>query len=199
MAAVESPTLTLVHTFHFTNTPESVAFSPSGDSSTSWTLIVGLRDESSLRYIDCQTLEARLVSLNERDWDTHASFTPLQLKPSPDGKYLLVATDKSQHIIYKLGTNQRLRVLSEHTCGDYGRPCVAWDASGKYVYSNTDYEHDVYVYDVVTQRMVQKLRGHHGSVRGLEIFGAGADRTLISGGFDKSLKVWHRPRDRKKE
>lgn len=36
------------------------------------------------------------VSLNEKDWDTHVSFTVMSLAASPDGKYLLGATDKSR-------------------------------------------------------------------------------------------------------
>lgn len=42
----------------------------------------------------------RQVSLNEKDWDTHVSFTVMSLAASPDGKYLLGATDKSRHGLY---------------------------------------------------------------------------------------------------
>lgn len=36
------------------------------------------------------------VSINEKDWDLHVSFTVMSLVASPDGKYLLGATDKSR-------------------------------------------------------------------------------------------------------
>lgn len=38
------------------------------------------------------------VSLNEKDWDTHVSFTVMSLAASRDGKYLLGATDKSRWV-----------------------------------------------------------------------------------------------------
>jgi len=63
-----------------------------GITGPSWDLIIALRDSHSLCYIDCSTLKSRTVSLNEHVWDTHVSFTPLNLSLSSDRKYLLVGS-----------------------------------------------------------------------------------------------------------
>ena len=71
------------------------------------------------------SFKARKVSLNEADWDTHVSFTPLCLSLSPDHQYLLIATDKGFHFVVRVGSSKRLRLLAGgHSCGDYGKPKV---------------------------------------------------------------------------
>jgi WD40 repeat protein len=196
-----------IATFRYESIPESIAFAPCMTSSSNNTtsvllsdiiissevnaydLIVGLRDDTNLRYINCQnTSVQKLVSLNERDWDTHCSFTPLQMSLSPNNKYLLVATDKNYHILYALRTNKRVRIFSDHTCNEYGKPKISWDKTGKYIYSNTEFEHTIYVYSVVTERVVYKLNGHTGSVRDLAY--RETDRMLISCSFDKTVRIW---------
>ena len=157
--------LEMVHTARFPATPECAAFVPRGDGDgdgAGWELVVGLRDTAHLVYVDCSAAASssssasglpsfaqRTVSLNEADWDTHVSFTPLALAPSPDRRHLLVATDQvgaklsvlcvlisrlctvaSQafHFVVAVGQSRRLRVLAGgHACGPYGKPRVAWD------------------------------------------------------------------------
>ena len=78
-----------------------------------------------LRASSLPSFKARKVSLNEADWDTHVSFTPLCLSLSPDHKYLLIATDKGFHFVVRIGSSKRLRLLAGgHSCGDYGKPKV---------------------------------------------------------------------------
>jgi len=138
--------------------------------------------------MSCSDYSQRQVSLNERAWDSHPSFAPLQLSLSPDRKYLLVATDKSMHIVLRLGTNTRVRTLAAHSTGELGKPRVCWDASGCYLYCNSDSEHAVYVYSLVSERVVSKLTGHTGSVRDVAIH----NRLLVSCSFDKSVILWSR-------
>ena len=152
-----------VHTARFPATPECAAFVPRGDGDDAgWELVVGLRDTAHLVYVDCSAAASssssasglpsfaqRTVSLNEADWDTHVSFTPLALAPSPDRRHLLVATDQVRaklsvlcvlisrlctvatqafHFVVAVGQSRRLRVLAGgHACGPYGKPRVAWD------------------------------------------------------------------------
>eukprot|EP01041_Mallomonas_annulata_P004261 gene4261-8482_t len=166
------------HVMMFTTTPESIIFAPNSTSTSTsispWQLIIGLRSSPYLLYVDCCTFEEIRVSMNERDWDTHPSFTPLFLSLSPNSKHLLVATDKHMHIIFKLGTSKRLRILASHSSGDYGRPRVAWDFTGHYVYSNSETDFDIHVYSVSQERVVEVIKGHKGAVRdikaGLEDF-----------------------------
>lgn len=194
-------------TWRFPTTPESICFAPASTATTVDTgsgqcnegavaqesaspseLIIGLRDCSELVYMNCTDFSQRQVSLNERAWDSHPSFVPLQLSLSPDRKYLLVATDKSFHFVLRLGTNERVRVLAEHTTGEYGKPRVCWDPTGRYLYCNTDSEHTVYVYSLASERVVSKLSGHTGSVRDMSVHA----RTLLTCSFDKSVILWTR-------
>lgn len=96
-----------VKTIQFTNTPESIAFTSlftEGENvDLTHELIIGLRDVCYLIYLHCSTFEQRQVSLNENDWDTHVSYTPLYLSVCPENKFLLIATDKSLHFIVKIG------------------------------------------------------------------------------------------------
>jgi hypothetical protein len=136
-----------VKTFQFTTTPESLEFYSATISSSSSVvemkleLIVGLRGVPYLVYLTCPDpsnggnqncfdFKEKRVSLNEKEWDMHVSLTPLALCISPDQKLLLVATDKQMHLIFTAGTSIRVRILTEHSCGDYGKPSVCWDHSG---------------------------------------------------------------------
>lgn len=196
--------------WRFPTTPESVCFAPSsrapesnGDGNRDGDgdgdgaipidaneveLIIGLRDSSELVYMSCSDYTQRQVSLNERAWDSHPSFVPLQLSLSPDRRYLLVATDKSMHVVLRLGTNIRVRTLAAHSTGEFGKPRVRWDTTGRYVYCNSDSEHAVFVYSLSSERVVCKLVGHTGSVRDAAVHG----RYLASCSFDKSVILWSR-------
>lgn len=160
-----------------------------GCGEVQWELVLGMRDVPYLTYIHCTTLQTRTVSLNEHSWDTHVSFTPLYLAPSPAGDRLLVATDKHMHILLHTGTNVRLQVLSGHSCGDYGKPVVLWDKRGEYIYCNSDDDNTVKVYSTATGKIVKSLTGHgKGIVRSLA-----AHKTapiIVSASYDKSVIVW---------
>jgi len=129
--------LEMVHTARFPATPECAAFVPRGDGDgdgAGWELVVGLRDTAHLVYVDCSAAASsssssasglpsfaqRTVSLNEADWDTHVSFTPLALAPSPDRRHLLVATDQ-------VGRNYQCYVSSSHACAPWHpRRSTSW-------------------------------------------------------------------------
>lgn len=149
--------------------------------------MVGLRDTAYLVYVNCITLVEERVSLNENEWDEHCSFTPLYLCASPDQKFLLVASDKHLHYILKMRTNQRIATLGGHTCSDYGRPRVAWDPSGKYVYSNSESDNAIHVYCLSAKRIVYSLRSHTGVIKDVH---CNDSRELITGSFDKTLVIW---------
>ena len=170
---------------NFAFNPESIAFTvtPEGEDQ----LIIGLRDTAYLIYFNCTTLVEERVSLNENDWDEHCSFTPLYLSVSPDHKLLLVASDKHLHYVYKIRTNQRIATLGGHTCSDYGRPRVAWDPSGKYIYSNSEADNAIHVYCLFAKKIIYSLRGHTGVVKDMSCNEA---RELVTGSFDKTVMLW---------
>lgn len=156
---------------------------------TEYDLVLGMRDSAHLTYINCTTFKSREVSLNENSWDTHVSFVPLYLAPSPCGGRLLVATDKHMHIVFRTGTNVRQQVLSGHSCGDYGKPVVQWDWRGEYVYCNSDSDNVLFVYSMLMGKVVHKLQGHgKGLIRGLSAHPHKSE--LITVSYDKSLIFW---------
>jgi len=159
-------------------------------ASVEYELIIGQRDSCYLSYYKCSDLSLRKVSLNESSSDLHASFTPLLLVPSPDGRYLLIATDTNMHIIVKLGTSTRVSVLSGHNCSAYGKPTASWDDKGDFVYSNSEHENSIVVYCVWTGKVVKILEGHSGIVR--SIYRHPYRQMLLSGSYDKSAILWSR-------
>ena len=154
-------------------------------------LVIGQRDSCYLSYYNCSDLTLRQVSLNESPTDLHVSFTPLLLVPSPDGRYLLIATDKGMHIIMRMGTNTRISVLSGHNCSAYGKPIACWDAEGgDFVYSNSEHENTIVVYCACTGKVVKILEGHSGIVR--TMYHHPCRQVLLSGSYDKSAILWSR-------
>ena len=154
-----------------------------------WELIIGLRDTAHLTYLHCSTYAQRFVSLNEADWDTHCSFTPLHMVVSPDRKYLLISTDKNLMFMVKIGTSKRLRIFAGgHSCGDYGKPSASFDSTGKYVYCNNEEGCSVCVYSVGSEKPVKFLAAHSGSVRGVTCHPSRA--LLATASYDKSVILW---------
>ena len=159
------------------------------EQGTEYDLVLGMRDTAHLTYINCTTFHSREVSLNENAWDTHASFVPLYLAPSPCGGRLLVATDKHMHIVLRTGTNVRLQILSGHSCGDFGKPVVQWDWRGEYVFCNSDNDNLVYVYCMQLGKVVSKLEGHgKGLLRGLAAHPHKSQ--LLSVSYDRAMILW---------
>lgn len=156
---------------------------------TEYDLVLGMRDTAHLTYINCTSFQSREVSLNENAWDTHASFVPLYLAPSPCGGRLLVATDKHMHIVFRTGTNVRLQTLGGHSCGDFGKPIVQWDWRGEYVFCNSDNDNLVYVYCMQLGKIVSKLEGHgKGLLRGLAAHPHKSQLLTVS--YDRAMILW---------
>lgn len=154
-----------------------------------WELIIGLRDTAHLTYLHCSTYDQRFISLNELTWDTHSSFTPLQLVVSPNKKYLLVATDKNFHFMVRVGCNKRLRFFAGgHSSGDYGKPKVAFDHTGRYIYCNNEDGSSVTVYSVSSEKPVRTLSEHDGSVRDVACHPSCS--LLVTASYDKSVILW---------
>jgi hypothetical protein len=106
--------------------------------------------------------------------------------------------------------SERVAMLHDHNCSEYGKPCVAWgstEGKARFLYSNSEGESCIYVYDTLQARTravagaqtntsgsigacgsVAKLQGHKGIVRGL------ASHTslglLASVSYDHTLVMW---------
>lgn len=108
-------------------------------------------------------------------------------------------------------TSRRLATLSGHACSEYGKPSVAWSGSPeqhlqhpraphtRFVYSNSEEESAIYVYDCFTARTAAtreeggqtysgSLQEHKGIVRGLAI--EPSLNLLVSVSYDHSMIVW---------
>ena len=111
-----------------------------------------------------------------------------------------------------VGRTNRVRLLAGgHSCGDYGKPKVSWDASGKYVYCNSDEGDAVCVYEVASERPARVVRGAHNGQAVRDVVCLGASAGLGHGGpgrgglglgavvatasYDKSVAVWRCARD----
>lgn len=192
-----------IQTLRFMANPEHLIFAPiiSLDSSNGiseckspmesapWNVIIALRETHYLIYLNTNTFQEEHITMNEKLWDTHASFTALHLCLSPNEKMILIATDKHFHIVCKLGSNERLRTFcGGHTCGDYGRPRVAWDITSRYIYTNSDGDHSIYIYSVSSEKIIAELTGHAGSIRDIKVHSS--KRQFITASFDHSVIVW---------
>jgi WD40 repeat protein len=152
-------------------------------------LVVALRDTAYLVYVHCETLQERHISLNVSSWDTHVSFTPLYLSPCPNNnKYLAIGTDKNMIITLRSGSNQRVRTFVGHNSGDYAKPKISWDSSGRYLYSNSENDSSIYTYSVGSEKVVSHLKGHKGIVRDISCHSH--FNQVISVGHDKTLILW---------
>eukprot|EP00752_Nemacystus_decipiens_P014772 g13151.t1 len=151
-------------------------------------LVVSARGQPHLTYIDVETLQQRRVSLNEKEWDTHVSFTVMSMAASADGKYLLAATDKSRNILWRAGTNTRVRTLLGHTTDDYFQPRVQWDPSGMFSFCNSSGDHDLHVHCLASGRVVERLKGHGAVIR--DIHHDPSRKMMLTASYDKTVKVW---------
>jgi WD40 repeat protein len=64
---------------------------------------------------------------------------------------------------------------------------VAWSPNNAYVYC-TSQDHTVCVWEVATQRLVHRLKGHTKTLRDIDVVPSSG--ALVSGSFDRSLRFW---------
>lgn len=115
------------------------------------------------------------LHLNTYPLDDHVSFAILCIRPCPlllQGKrYLAAATDSGRHLILAAGaadaTENRdhaknlskashciVRNLYGHDADCYSNPVIAWSRNGRYLYSNTQHDCTLLVYDIASGKRV---------------------------------------------
>jgi WD40 repeat protein len=121
-------------------------------------------------------------------------------------QFLLVATDKSRIIMFAASSGHQLRnfygavndlyddalfnfcqlklLIRGHR---YTQCRVAWSPNNAYVYC-TSQDHTVCVWEVATQRLVHRLKGHTKTLRDIDVVPSSG--ALVSGSFDRSLRFW---------
>ena len=145
------------------------------------------------------------------------SFAVLCLKASPDGRYLAAATDTSRHIILEVssaataatssnnaGGGKILRNLYGHSADCYSSPVIAWSANGQYLYSNTQDNSNLLVYEIASgklidpnstssttteqQRDMTVQQQHHRPIK--DIFSSPGSDLLVTTSFDRKTVIW---------
>jgi COMPASS component SWD3 len=205
--AVGGGVFTKVQTFYFNGCVEALVFLPYGmswgsgdsriDASTSdgapaaCTVMVSVRDDNYFHFIDSRTMTKTRANMNDHG-DDHVSYTVMDLALSPNGKYVLAATDKHRHIIFRPGTSDKLHSFYGHTADSFSQPRVAWDPTGLYIFSNSQKDGLIYVWEVASEKVVAKLAGHGATVRGLDcVANASQEAVIATASYDKCICVWH--------
>ena len=169
--------------FVLPNNPECLRFSPDGT-----TLIIAARQEPFLRYVDVATLQETRVSLNNSPWDTHVSFDVLHLAVSPDN-YLVAATSKDRHIVYKLHHHAHVRLLTGHASDDFANTRVAFLGVTSIVSSSCDADNALLQWDFGSGKLLTKIsQAHNQVIRNLDVLPS--HNLLATTSFDKFVKLW---------
>lgn len=64
---------------------------------------------------------------------------------------------------------------------------VVWSPNNSYVYC-TSQDHSVCIWEVATQRLVHRLKGHTKTLRDVDL--VPSTGALVTGSFDRSLRYW---------
>lgn len=117
----------MAHKWLFAGTVECILFV------TELSILVSVRDSHLLYLLDLTNYERTDINLNPNldDW---VSFTAMDLSLSPNKKWLLVATDKSKLLVYKLGCSDQVRHFYGANNDGYANPRCLWHPTGLYVY-----------------------------------------------------------------
>ncbi|GLE05659.1 hypothetical protein PINS_up014699 [Pythium insidiosum] len=193
----EVPQCEKLKSFYFNGIVEAITFVPpvteGADSELRNELLaVAVRDDCYVHYVDCLTLEKERINMNQ-DGIEHVSYTIMDLRVSPSGKYLLAATDKDRHFVFPIKGNAVLRSLYGHKAGPYSQPRVCWHPSEKYVVSNTEDSGRLYVWCLASERVVDTIDAHDKLVRDLTCEATDpetGDPMLLTVSYDKRIKVW---------
>eukprot|EP01103_Thecamoeba_quadrilineata_P018537 TRINITY_DN708_c0_g1_i3.p1 TRINITY_DN708_c0_g1~~TRINITY_DN708_c0_g1_i3.p1 ORF type:complete len:392 (-),score=61.57 TRINITY_DN708_c0_g1_i3:46-1221(-) len=172
---------TLSKNIVFSGIVEAIEFTKDGN-----TLIVAVREDNYLNYVDFKTYEIQRVNMN-LNGDDHVSFTAMDLACNPSGTHVLVATDKNRMILYRVGTSVQVKNFYGSMNDRFSNPRLCWHPSSKYFYV-TSQDGLVYVWDTVTQRIVDKLSGHRGLPKDIAFSNKSGE--IASCSFDKTVKFW---------
>ena len=159
-------------------------------------LICYNRGTPHLSYFEVsENFKQTKINLNAGETGTanhsdHVSYTIMDLAIFDD-KYLAAATDASRIIVMDLRTGKQIRNLYGHQNDEYSQPKLAWSSNGAYIYGNSQHESVLYVWDVASSQMVQKLEGHGQPIR--TIHSSNSDNLVVTSGFDKDVKFWFAP------
>ena len=132
--------------------------------------------------------DERYFNVNGGD-DEHVSFAVLALTRDPaHGRLLCASTDRDRLAVYDLGAGGRLvRTLYGAPNDEMSQPRHCWLAGSEHV-ASTALDGCVYVWELRSQRVVARLRGHTRVVR--DVAFDPANNTIFSASFDGTIRLW---------
>eukprot|EP01126_Amoeba_proteus_P018533 TRINITY_DN1949_c0_g1_i5.p1 TRINITY_DN1949_c0_g1~~TRINITY_DN1949_c0_g1_i5.p1 ORF type:complete len:278 (+),score=38.81 TRINITY_DN1949_c0_g1_i5:202-1035(+) len=150
-------------------------------------LIVSVRDDAFLHYVNINNWEQILTNMNSLG-DDYVSFTGLEIKLSPSGDQLVVCTDNSRALLFKTGTGIQSRVLTGFKNDGMSQPRVTFDNQNLLYVTSQDTK--LYVFDLTSDFLVTTLSGHDKIIRDIK-YDFKTD-TLVTVSYDTTIKIWER-------
>uniref|UniRef100_A0A6B2L7E4 Anaphase-promoting complex subunit 4 WD40 domain-containing protein n=1 Tax=Arcella intermedia TaxID=1963864 RepID=A0A6B2L7E4_9EUKA len=150
-------------------------------------VIISVRDNTCLHYINTTTWEVSLANTNLLG-DGHVSFNTLEIKRSPDGKHILASTDHSRAILFKEGTAIQVRNFYGLENDGFSQPRSVFDSQGL-IYL-TSQNNQIYVFDTTSGQLVNQFGGHSGQVRDMDYHPT--EDIIATCSYDKTIKIWER-------
>ncbi|EGD82210.1 hypothetical protein, variant [Salpingoeca rosetta] len=149
-------------------------------------LLICARGECCLHVYDIACKQTDYINMNEL-LDDYVSFSAMDACVSPDGRYVLVATDRDRLILLSRQHKCLLKVFYGASNGQYSNPRCCFHPSGAYVYASSE-ANDVVVWETTTQKVVQRLKGHSKVIRDMHM--CSAHEMLVTCSYDKSVRFW---------
>jgi len=160
---------------------ESICFGPGA-------LVVAVREDHRLHYIDLETNQVSYQSTSNIVGDTHVWCSVLDVSLSPCSNYVLCCTDKSKNIVMPFkGPSKHVRSLYGAVNGELSTPRAIWSPQGRNIYCCSQ-DYSIVIWDVSNQSVINKLKGHTKTVRAIDHHPT--QPLLASCGFDKSVRLW---------
>lgn len=188
------PQYALVNTKSYSGPVESLCITTNPEVEGVYTAVAGVREDNFLYYIDLKEDYPELkvnMNLNGDNW---VSYTPMDLMTSPDNRYILCSTDSKsgRMILFRNRSSAQPRIFYGAQTDEFSNPRCCFDSTGHYVFVTSD-DYTICVFEVPTAKLVKKLSGHNGLVRGITYCPPDRDHKngfLVSCSYDKTIRIW---------
>lgn len=158
-----------------------------GAGASSNMLYVSLQGDNYIHTIDIKAMK-RGPKYNMNSFgDDHVSFSALDLHSSRNGEYLIASTDKDRCIMFKSNSEIQARNFYGAESGQYFNPRAVFDPNLTNAYA-TSVDNTVVGWDIGSQRIITRLKGHTKMIRNLHVHPA--KNMLVTGGYDKTVRIW---------